>query len=51
MNDYVILQRDNGYYVARPVHGGGWLTIAGPYNTQYEAEVEARRRANARRAA
>lgn len=48
---YQIRQTDLGYLVVRPVHGGGWLTIAGPYNTAYEAEVEAHRRYSARRAA
>jgi hypothetical protein len=46
---YHILTREEGHYVARAKPNGGHLVIDGPYLTKYEAEVEARRRTNARR--
>ena len=41
---YQILQDELGYYIVRPVLHGGHFAVAGPYNTRYEAETEARRR-------
>ena len=48
---YELKLDDTGYHVVRPKLGGGYLVVAGPYNTRYEAEVEARRRQSARRVA
>ena len=41
---YQIRMDDAGYHVVRPTISGGYFVVAGPYNTHYEAEVEARRR-------
>ena len=41
---YEIREDELGYFVVRPVATGRYFTVAGPYNTRYEAEVEARRR-------
>lgn len=41
---YQIRQVGDGYYVVRPVLTGGCFTVAGPFNTRYEAEVAAKRR-------
>ena len=48
---YQIKQDDIGYHVVRPVLGGGWMWVAGPYNTRYEAEACAIRRFAGKRAA
>jgi hypothetical protein len=40
---YQIRFDDAGYHVVRPTPSG-YFTVAGPYNTRYEAETEARRR-------
>ncbi len=51
---YLIRQTPGGWHVVRPVLGGGFFTIAGPFNTRYEAEAAALRRwhgAKGRRAA
>jgi hypothetical protein len=48
---YELRLDDSGYTIVRPAIGGGYFTVAGPYLTRYEAEVEALRRARARKAA
>jgi hypothetical protein len=43
---YQIKQDATGYLIVRPILTGGHMTIAGPYNTRYEAEVAALARWN-----
>lgn len=41
---YQIRQTASGWHVVRPQLGGGCFTVAGPFNTRYEAEAAALRR-------
>ena len=44
---YKVRATELGFTVVREAQGGGSFVVDGPYNTQYEAEVAARRRAKA----
>ena len=47
---YEVVYIHAAYYVVRPVATGGSFTISEGFNTEYEAEVEARRLWGARSA-